>query len=67
MRGWLAVPLIGRAGRNIGLIQLSDKYEGDFTEEDEAILVRCGQVASVAIENARRLARAKRRATREGE
>lgn len=67
MRGWLAVPLIGRAGRNIGLIQLSDKYDGEFTEEDEASLVQLAQVASVAIENVRRLARAKRRATREGE
>ncbi|MFL5735161.1 MAG: GAF domain-containing protein, partial [Chloroflexia bacterium] len=29
MRGWLAAPLIGRDGRTIGLIQLSDKYEGE--------------------------------------
>lgn len=40
MRGWLAAPLTGRQGRNIGLMQLSDKYEGDFTEEDEAVLVQ---------------------------
>ncbi|MGM3308001.1 response regulator [Anabaena sp. WFMT] len=53
MRGWLAVPLVGRDGQNIGLIQLSDKYEGEFTEADEAILVQLAQMASVAIENAR--------------
>ncbi|NJL40478.1 MAG: response regulator [Leptolyngbyaceae cyanobacterium RM2_2_4] len=53
MRGWLAVPLISRQGNNIGLIQLSDKYEGEFTEEDEAILVQLAQVAAVAIDNAR--------------
>ncbi|AFZ26732.1 PAS domain S-box [Cylindrospermum stagnale PCC 7417] len=53
MRGWLAVPLVGRNGQNIGLIQLSDKYEGEFTETDEAILVQLAQMASVAIENAR--------------
>jgi signal transduction histidine kinase/DNA-binding response OmpR family regulator len=52
MRGWLAVPLIGRNGQNLGVIQLSDKYEGEFTGEDEAILVQFAQMASVAIENA---------------
>jgi signal transduction histidine kinase len=53
MRGWLAAPLIGRDGRNIGLIQLSDKYEGEFTEEDEAILMQLAQIASIAVENVR--------------
>ena len=68
MRGWLAIPLTGRHGRNIGLIQLSDKYEGDFTEEDEAIVVRLAQVASVVLENVRsgsRKARRLERSTRE--
>jgi PAS domain S-box-containing protein len=50
LRGWLAAPLIGRDGRNLGLIQLSDKYEGDFTEEDETIVVQLAQMASAAIE-----------------
>jgi signal transduction histidine kinase/ActR/RegA family two-component response regulator len=53
MGGWLVAPLVGRDGRNIGLIQLSDKYEGEFTEEDEAILVQLAQMASVAVENTR--------------
>jgi PAS domain S-box-containing protein len=53
MRGWLAAPLVGRDGRNIGLIQLSDKYDGEFTEEDEQIIVQLAQMASVALENAR--------------
>ena len=53
MRGWLAAPFVGRSGKNLGLIQLSDKYEGDFTEQDEAILVQLAHIASVAIENAR--------------
>ncbi|MDI1481034.1 GAF domain-containing protein [Polyangium sp. y55x31] len=53
MRGWLAAPFIGRSGKNLGLIQLSDKYEGEFTEQDEAILVQLAHIASVAIENAR--------------
>jgi signal transduction histidine kinase len=53
LRGWLAVPLIGRDGQNIGLIQLSDKSEGDFVAEDESIAVQLAQMASVAIENVR--------------
>lgn len=53
MRGWLAVPLVARDGRNLGLIQLTDKLQGDFDEEDQAILTQLAQMASVAIENAR--------------
>lgn len=49
--GWLAVPLIGRDGRNLGLVQLSERYKGDFTESDEAILLQLARVASIAIEN----------------
>ena len=54
MRGWLAAPLIDRGGRNIGLIQLSDKYEGEFSEQDEAALVRLAQRASAAIQRSTR-------------
>lgn len=53
LRGWLAAPLVGRDGHNIGLLQLSDKYEGEFTQADESILVQLAQMASVAVENAR--------------
>lgn len=53
MRGWLAVPLIDRLGKNIGLIQASDKLNGDFSEEDEAILVQLASIAANGIENAR--------------
>jgi PAS domain S-box-containing protein len=53
LRGWLAAPLIGRDDRNIGLIQLSDRHEGDFTPDDEAILVQLAQMASIAIEKTR--------------
>jgi PAS domain S-box-containing protein len=52
MRGWLAVPMTSRNNSNIGVIQLSDKYEGEFTAEDEAILVQLAQMASAAIDNA---------------
>jgi PAS domain S-box-containing protein len=53
MRGWLAVPLIDRKGKNIGLIQASDKFDSDFTEQDEAILVQLASIAANGFENAR--------------
>ncbi|MFI9624604.1 SpoIIE family protein phosphatase [Streptomyces sp. NPDC052042] len=53
LRGWLAVPLITSDGRNLGLIQLSDKEDGgEFTADDEAILVQLAQLASASIEKA---------------
>jgi PAS domain S-box-containing protein len=52
MRGWLAVPLAGRDGHSMGLLQLSDKYEGDFTLRDEYVAVELAQLASIAMENA---------------
>jgi GAF domain-containing protein len=61
MRGWLAVPLTGRGGRNVGVIQFSDKYEGDFSARDEAALVELARLASVALEETRRSARTQRR------
>jgi GAF domain-containing protein len=61
MRGWLAVPLTGRGGRNIGLIQLSDKYDGEFSAVDEAVLVELGRLTSMAFQETRRSARAQRR------
>lgn len=53
LRGWLGAPLTGRNGKHIGLIQLSDRFEEDFTDEDESILLQFSLVAAVAIENAR--------------
>ncbi len=53
LRGWLAAPLTDRDGHTCGLIQLSDRWEGEFTADDESILVQLARLASVAIENAR--------------
>lgn len=55
LRGWLAVPLRGRSGKNIGLLHLSDKYEGEFTKQDEYVALEMGHLASTAIENSRLL------------
>jgi signal transduction histidine kinase len=51
LRGLLAAPLTLRDGRCMGLIALSDKYEGEFNDDDQAVLVQLAQMASVAIEN----------------
>lgn len=50
LRGWLAVPLVGLDGHNLGVIQLSDKYEGEFTAADEALLTQLAQIAAVALD-----------------
>ena len=55
MRGWLAVPLIGFDGQNYGFIQASDRLEGDFTEQDEANLVRLATLTSAALDALARL------------
>lgn len=54
LEGWLAAPLIGRTGRRIGVLQVADKHEGDFTESDELLLTQLAQLAAVAVENAER-------------
>jgi PAS domain S-box-containing protein len=51
--GWLAAPLLTRDGRNLGLIQLSQKLSGEFSHDDEAILVQLTHMASAAIDNVR--------------
>jgi PAS domain S-box-containing protein len=53
LRGWLAVPLVGRDGRNVGLVQVSDRDEGDYSLEDEQALTQLARMASIAIENVR--------------
>ncbi len=50
MRGWLAVPLIADDGRNLGLIQLSDRMTGDFTAEDQALIIELAHVTRLAIQ-----------------
>jgi signal transduction histidine kinase/ActR/RegA family two-component response regulator len=51
-RGWLAVPLVGRDGRNLGTLEFSDlRGGGDFSAEDEAVALQMAAMASVAMEN----------------
>ena len=51
MRGCMMVPLLGRTGKNIGLLQLSDKYEGEFTQQDEYVAMELARLAAVGMEN----------------
>lgn len=50
MRGWLSAPIVGRDGTNWGLLQLSDKYEGEFTEEDEKHFISFAELVSETLE-----------------
>jgi hypothetical protein len=50
MRGWLVVPLIGADGANYGFVQASDRLSGDFTEQDEANLVRLATLTALALD-----------------
>ncbi len=50
MRGWLAVPVLKRSGATIGLLQLTDRYEGDFTEQDQAMLEKAAGLIAPTME-----------------
>ncbi|WKB54087.1 ATP-binding protein [Eleftheria terrae] len=51
LRGWLAVPLVGREGQPVGVLQLSDRHEGDFNDEDLAMATQLAQIAAAAVES----------------
>jgi len=50
MRGWLTAPIRGRDGKNWGLLQLSDKCEGEYSEADEASLEQFAALVSETLE-----------------
>ncbi|UTW09989.1 PAS domain S-box protein [Pseudomonas benzenivorans] len=53
LRGLLAVPLQTTSGTQLGLLQLSDKYHGEFDADDLAIAEQFAQMTVVALENKR--------------
>jgi hypothetical protein len=53
-RNWLGAALTGWDGGRLGSIHLFDKAAGDFSEADEAVLVHLAQMATTALERARR-------------
>jgi GAF domain-containing protein len=46
----MAAPIKDSTGTNWGLLQLSDKYEGEFSEADETQFVRFAQLVSMSLE-----------------
>lgn len=52
MRGWMSTPIIDKEGRNWGLLQLSDRAEGDYTEEDERVFNDFAHLVMLSLESA---------------
>jgi GAF domain-containing protein len=50
MRGWLATPLLDSHGTNWGLLQASDKYDGEFTADDQVKLERLSTMVAQTLE-----------------
>jgi GAF domain-containing protein len=50
MRGWLATPLLDSSGVNWGLLQASDKYDGEFTAVDQASFERLALLVAQTLE-----------------
>jgi signal transduction histidine kinase/CheY-like chemotaxis protein/HPt (histidine-containing phosphotransfer) domain-containing protein len=46
MRGWLAVPVLSHGREFVGVMQLSDKYGGDFTPQDLKRLTRLARIVA---------------------
>ena len=50
MLGWLAVPILRRTGAPVGVLQLSDRFEGEFTERDQELLVGVARLIAATFE-----------------
>ncbi len=48
--GWLAVPIVNQHGNTLGLIQLFDKQQGQFSEHDVSEMVQLASVTGVAVD-----------------
>lgn len=49
----LAVPLIGHGGQHLGMLRLTGKRNGSFSDGDRSVLSQLAAIAAVGIENAR--------------
>jgi GAF domain-containing protein len=50
MRGWLATPLLDSVGTNWGLLQASDKYDGEFSADDQVKFERLATLIAQTLE-----------------
>ncbi len=62
LRGLLGARLVGRDGQADGLLMVSDKGQGEFTAEDEALLVQLAALASLGLQHIEARAEVERRA-----
>lgn len=51
--GQMAMPLVGREGQHLGIVQLAAEEGSMFTAEDESVAMQLAAIAAVALENAR--------------
>ena len=64
LRGLLGARLADASGAGQGLIMVSDKKEGDFTPEDEALLSQLADFASLGLQHIEARIEAEQRAQR---
>ncbi len=50
LRGWMGVPLLTRDGTLLGLVHVSDRLQGEFTQEDEIYLSQFARIAAWDLE-----------------
>ncbi len=50
-KGYLGVPLTRTDGTPLGVLELSERNEGEFVEDDAAVVVQLAQVGAIAIQN----------------
>ncbi len=62
LRGLMGARLIGRDTKSVGIILVSDKRDGDFTSEDEALLGQLAALCSVGMQHLEATERAEQRA-----
>lgn len=55
LRGLLSVSLLERNGTLLGFLQVSDRFEEEFDDDDVATCVQFGQIVAIAIEWGRHL------------
>lgn len=51
MRGWLAIPLLDSSGTCWGLLQLSDREDGEYTADDEGVLAQFSDLLALTLES----------------
>jgi PAS domain S-box-containing protein len=62
LKGLLGAPLQGGDGGPAGLIMVTDKIKGEFTEEDKAVLVQLASLASLGLQHVKSCSLAQQRA-----